>query len=212
MWCPGISLHMILKLSLVHLEFTSSTSMAFLWHSKMLHLPWCLRHIQDSGLTWLPWSLLGYSIWHLLKPFIIKSSGTSSLQKEYTKVTSLTQVFKDGLPPLKLSPYKYGPRTTPRQEWNNQKFARVAYLLSHDFHILIWCFWRKIIRVTSYTVNIVLSIRHVVCHSGCRWVNQLYTHMDTDNCITIHHKGTSYFVHSFKRNDKLLFIVITAYI
>ena len=25
------------------------------------------------------------------------------------------------------------------------------------------------------------------------------THIDTDNCMTIHHKGTSYFVHSFKR-------------
>jgi len=43
------------------------------------------------------------------------------------------------------------------------------------------------------------------------------THMDTDNCMTIHHKGTRYFdstahlmrfVHSFKRNDKLSFIVI----
>jgi len=48
------------------------------------------------------------------------------------------------------------------------------------------------------------------------------THLDTDNCMTIHHhKGTSYFdstahlmcfVHSFKRNDKLSFIVIIAYI
>jgi len=37
------------------------------------------------------------------------------------------------------------------------------------------------------------------------------TYMDTDNCMTIHHKGTSYFVHFFKRNDKLSFIVITAY-
>jgi len=43
------------------------------------------------------------------------------------------------------------------------------------------------------------------------------THIDTDNCMTIHRKGTSYFhstnfVHSFKRNDKLSFIVIIAYI
>jgi len=46
------------------------------------------------------------------------------------------------------------------------------------------------------------------------------THLDTDNCMTIRHKGTSYFdssthllcfVHSFKRNDKLSFIVIIAY-
>ena len=45
-------------------------------------------------------------------------------------------------------------------------------------------------------------------------------HMDTDNCITIHHKQTSYFdstahlmcfVQSFKRN-KLSFLVIIAYI
>jgi len=44
-------------------------------------------------------------------------------------------------------------------------------------------------------------------------------HMDTDNYITIHRKGTSYFdpaaylvcfVHSFKRNDELSFIVIIA--
>ena len=42
-------------------------------------------------------------------------------------------------------------------------------------------------------------------------------HLDTDNCMTIRHKGTSYFdstahlmcfVHSFKRNEKLSFIVI----
>ena len=47
------------------------------------------------------------------------------------------------------------------------------------------------------------------------------THMDTDNYITIHRKGTSYFdpitnyvclVHSFKRNDELSFIVIIAYV
>jgi len=43
------------------------------------------------------------------------------------------------------------------------------------------------------------------------------THTDTDNCMTIHHKGTSYFdstahsVHSFKGNDKLSLIVIIAY-
>jgi len=45
--------------------------------------------------------------------------------------------------------------------------------------------------------------------------------MDMDNCMTIHRKGTSYFdstahlmcfVHSFKRNDKLSFIVIIVYI
>ena len=36
------------------------------------------------------------------------------------------------------------------------------------------------------------------------------THIDMDNCMTIHRKGTSYFVHSFKRNDKLSFIVIAA--
>jgi len=43
------------------------------------------------------------------------------------------------------------------------------------------------------------------------------THMDTDNYIIIHHKGTCYFdstahlmcfVHSILRNDKLSFIVI----
>jgi len=47
------------------------------------------------------------------------------------------------------------------------------------------------------------------------------THMDTDNYIAIHYKGISYFdpaaylvcfVHSFKRNDKLSFIVIISYI
>jgi len=47
------------------------------------------------------------------------------------------------------------------------------------------------------------------------------TPLDTDNCMTIHHKGTSYFdttahllcfVRSFKRNDKLSFIVIIAII
>ena len=49
------------------------------------------------------------------------------------------------------------------------------------------------------------------------------THMDTDNYITIHRKGTSYFDpiaylvclvhdHSFKRNDELSFIVIIAYV
>ena len=47
------------------------------------------------------------------------------------------------------------------------------------------------------------------------------THMDTDNYITIHRKGTSYFdpitnyvclVHSFKRNDELSFIVIIVYV
>ena len=47
------------------------------------------------------------------------------------------------------------------------------------------------------------------------------THMDTDNYIKIHRKGTSYFdpveylvclVHSFKRNDELSFIVIIAYV
>jgi len=48
------------------------------------------------------------------------------------------------------------------------------------------------------------------------------THINTDNYMTIHHKGTSYFnsmhctfdvfCYSFKRNDKLSFIVIIAYI
>jgi len=41
-------------------------------HLQMLHYPWRLRHIQDSGLTWLLWVLLGYSIWHLLK--LLKSN------------------------------------------------------------------------------------------------------------------------------------------
>ena len=57
------SLHMIVKLSLVCLVFTSSTLMAFLWHLKMLHLPWCLRHIQDSGLAWLILGCLGIGSW-----------------------------------------------------------------------------------------------------------------------------------------------------
>jgi len=44
-----------------------------------------------------------------------------------------------------------------------------------------------------------------------------HVHMDTDNNITIHCKGTNYFdpaaylvcfVHSLKRNDELSFIVI----
>ena len=52
-------------------------------------------------------------------------------------------------------------------------------------------------------------------------MSERITHMDTDNCMTIHHKGTSYFdstaylmcfIHSFKRNNKLSFIVIIAYI
>ena len=47
------------------------------------------------------------------------------------------------------------------------------------------------------------------------------THMDTDNYITIHRKGTGYFdpaaylvcfVHSFERNDELSFIVMVAYV
>jgi len=44
------------------------------------------------------------------------------------------------------------------------------------------------------------------------------THIDVNNCMTIQHKGTSYFdstAHLFtplKRNDKLSFIVIIAYI
>ena len=47
------------------------------------------------------------------------------------------------------------------------------------------------------------------------------THMDIDNHMTIHHKGTCYFdstahlmrfVHWFKRNDELSFVVIIAYV
>jgi len=43
------------------------------------------------------------------------------------------------------------------------------------------------------------------------------THMDKDNYIAIHHKGISYFdpaaylvcfVHSFKRNDKFIVIIL----
>ena len=43
------------------------------------------------------------------------------------------------------------------------------------------------------------------------------THIDTDNCMTIHLKGTKLlwfhcsFVHSLKRNDKLSLIMIVAY-
>jgi len=52
-------------------------------------------------------------------------------------------------------------------------------------------------------------------------MNEPITYMDTDNCMTIHHKETSYFdstthlmcfVQSFKRNDKLSFLVTIAYI
>ena len=52
-------------------------------------------------------------------------------------------------------------------------------------------------------------------------MSESITHLDTDNYMTIHHKGTSYldstahlmcFVHSFKRNDKLsLFIAYNNY-
>jgi len=47
------------------------------------------------------------------------------------------------------------------------------------------------------------------------------THMDMDNYITIHRKGTSYFdpvaylvclIYSFKRNDKLSSILIITYV
>ena len=60
-------------------------------------------------------------------------------------------------------------------------------------------------------------------HSLSFWLqmSEPITHMDTDNRVIIHRTGTSYFdstahlkcfVHSFKRNDKLSFIVIIAII
>ena len=59
-------------------------------------------------------------------------------------------------------------------------------------------------------------------HSLTFWLQMSgpITHMDTDSYTTVHHRGTSYFhpaahlmcfVHSFKRNDELSFIVIITY-
>ena len=54
------------------------------------------------------------------------------------------------------------------------------------------------------------------------WLQMSEPITHTDNYMTIHHKGTSYFdpphaylvcfVHSFQRNDELSFIVIIAYV
>ena len=108
------SLHVIVKLSLVRFVFTSSTLMVFLWHSKMLHLPWCLRHIQDSRLAWLLWVCLGIGSWVCIQ-FDIHWNFIRNLCKALLLWYTLFAGKKSLKIQLKLSPYKMVLGLCPRQ-------------------------------------------------------------------------------------------------
>ena len=99
------SLHVIVKLSLVHFFFTSSTLIAFLWHSKMLHLPWCLRHIQDSGLAWLLWVYLSTGSWVCIQ-FGIHWNLLNWIFRDFFPAKRVYQSNEALHRSLKLSPYK----------------------------------------------------------------------------------------------------------